>query len=104
MHTSGDPDGEVKPIAMMSKKTIEAGLKNKKLVISTLRPSLKHKQKLLEVKADKYYPEDYKNIADTIVKLIDLIEDGKVTEAQQGQKLLLPLMHANEVNTVEFVL
>jgi hypothetical protein len=103
MHTSGDPDGEVKPIAMMSKKTIEAGLKNKKVVISTLRPALKHKQKLLEIKANKYYPEDYNNIAETMVKLIDLIEDGKIAEAQKGQRELLPLMHANEVNTIEFI-
>jgi hypothetical protein len=103
MHTSGDPDGEVKPVAMMSKKAIEAGLKTKKTVISTLRPALKHKEKLLEIKADKYYPEDYKKNAATIVKLIDLIEDGKVSEAQQGQKELLPRMHANEVNTIEFI-
>ena len=103
MHTSGDPDGEVKPVAMMSKKAIEAGLKTKKTVISTLRPALKHKEKLLEIKADKYYPQDYKKITATIVKLIDLIEDGKVSEAQQGQKELLPLMHANEVNTIEFI-
>jgi len=103
MHTSGDPDGEVKPVAMMSKKTLEAGLATKKTVISTLRPALKHKEKLLEIKANKYYPEDYKNITATIVKLIDLIEDGKVSEAQQGQKALLPLMHANEVNTIEFI-
>ena len=103
MHTSGDPDGEVKPVAMMSKKAIEAGLANKKTVISTLRPALKHKEKLLEIKADKYYPEDYKKITATIVQLIDLIEDGKVSEAQKGQKALLPLMHANEVNTIEFI-
>lgn len=103
MHTSGDPDGEVKPVAMMSKKAIEAGLATKKTVISTLRPALKHKEKLLEIKADKYYPEDYKNITATIVKLIDLIEDGKVSEAQKGQKELLPRMHANEVNTIEFI-
>lgn len=103
MHTSGSPDGEVKPIAMAAKKTIEAGLATKKSVITTLRPSLKHKEKLLEIKADKYYPEDYKTIAATIVSLIDLIEDGKVAEAQKGQKALLPLMHKNEVDTIEFI-
>jgi len=103
MHISGDPDGEVKPIAMASKKTIEAGLATKKLVITTLRPSLKHKAKLLEIKADKYYPENYTGIAATIVELIDLIEDGKVTEAQLGQKELLVRMHANEVETIEFI-
>ena len=103
MHTSGDPDGEVKPVAMASKKTIEAGLATKKSVITTLRPALKHKEKLLEIKADKYYPENYKAVAATIVELIDLIEDGKVTEAQLGQKALLPRMHANEVETIEFI-
>jgi hypothetical protein len=103
MHTSGDPDGEVKPIAMASKKTIEAGLATKKAVITTLRPTLKHKEKLLEIKANKYYPEDYKNITTTIVKLIDLIEDGKIAEAQKGQKELLPRMHSNEVDTIEFI-
>lgn len=103
MHTSGDPDGEVKPVAMASKKTIEAGLATKKSVITTLRPALKHKEKLLEIKADKYYPENYKAVAATIVELIDLIEDGKVTEAQLGQKELLLRMHANEVETIEFI-
>jgi hypothetical protein len=103
MHTSGDPDDEVKPVAMMSKKTLEAGLKTKKTVISTLRPALKHKEKLLEIKADKYYPADYKNITATIVKLIGLIEEGKVSVAQQDQKELLLRMHANEVNTIEFI-
>ena len=102
-HTSGNPDGEVKPIAMAAKKTIEAGLATKKSVITTLRPALKHKEKLLEIKADKYYPEDYNTIAATIVSLIDLIEDGKVAEAQKGQKALLPLMHKNEVDTIEFI-
>ncbi len=103
MHTSGDPDGEVKPVAMASKKTIEAGLATKKAVITTLRPALKHKEKLLEIKADKYYPENYNAVAATIVELIGLIEDGKITEAQLGQKALLPRMHANEVETIEFI-
>jgi hypothetical protein len=103
MHTSGKPDGEVKPVAMASKKTLEAGLATKKIVISTLRQALKHKEKLLEIKADKYYPEDYKKVTATIVKLIDLIEDGKVPEAQKGQKELLPRMHSNEVETIEFI-
>lgn len=103
MHTSGDPDGEVKPVAMAAKKTLEAGLATKKLVIKTLRPALKHKEKLLEIKADKYYPENYKAVTATIVELIDLLEDGKVTEAQLGQKELLPRMHANEVETIEFI-
>lgn len=103
MHTSGDPDGVVKPVAIMSKKTLEAGLATKKKVISTLRPSLKHKQKLLEIKADKYYPEHYLANAAGIVRLIDLIEDGKINEAQLEQKNLLRLMHANEVETIEFI-
>jgi hypothetical protein len=103
MHTSGKRDGEVKPVAIASKKTIEAGLATKKIVIRTLRPALKHKEKLLEIKANKYYPEDYTNIAATIIKLIDLIEDGKIAEAQKGQKELLPSMHSNEVNTIEFI-
>ena len=85
MHTSGSPDGEVKPIAMAAKKTIEAGLATKKSVITTLRPSLKHKEKLVDMKADKYYTDVYKTVAATIVSLIDLIEDGKVAEAQKGQ-------------------
>lgn len=103
MHTSGDPDGIVKPVAIMSKKTIEAGLATKKKVISTLRPSLKHKEKLLEIKADKYYPEHYAANAADIVRLIDLIEDGKINEAQLEQKSLLVRMHQNEVETIEFI-
>lgn len=103
MHTSGDPDSKVKPVAMGSKKTIEAGLRTKKLVINTLRPALKHKEKLEEIKADKYYPEDFNKITEAIVKLIDLIESGKMTEAKLGQKELLPLMHANEVETIEYI-
>jgi hypothetical protein len=94
MHTSGKRDGEVKPIAIASKKTLEAGLATKKIVINTLRPALKHKEKLLEIKANIYYPEDY---------IIDLVEDGKIAEARQGQKELLPSMHSNEVNTIEFI-
>lgn len=102
-HTSGDPDGEVKPVAMASKKTLEAGLATKKLVINTLRPALKHKEKLEEIKADKYYPENYNKNTAAIVKLIDLIESGKMAEAKLGQKELLPLMHANEVETIEYI-
>ena len=74
MHTSGDPDGEVKSVAMTSKKTLEAGLQTKKTVINTLRPSLKHKQKLEDIRADRYFPENYKANAAKIVELIDLIE------------------------------
>jgi hypothetical protein len=103
MHTSGKPDGEVKPVAIASKKTLGAGLATKKNVITILRPTLKHKEKLIEIKAEKYYPEDYRHITATIVKLIDLIEDGKIVEAQIGQKELLTRMHSHEVNTIEFI-
>ena len=103
MHTSGDPDGEVKPVAMTAQKTLEAGVKTKKLVIQTLRKSLKHKEKLIEIKADKYYPEQYQANANRIIELIDLIEDGKVGEAELGQKELLPQMHKTEVDTIEYI-
>jgi len=103
MHTSGDPDGEVKPVAMTAQKTLEAGINTKKIVIRTLRKSLKHKEKLEEIKADKYFPEQYAANSARIIELIDLIEDGKIGEAEVGQKELLPLMHKNEVDTIEFI-
>jgi hypothetical protein len=103
MHTSGDPDGEVKPVAMTAQKTLEAGIETKKIVIRTLRKSLKHKEKLEEIKADKYYPEQYQANSAAIVELIDLIEDGKIGEAELGQQELLPKMHKNEVDTIEFI-
>jgi hypothetical protein len=103
MHTSGDPDGEVKPVAIASKIALETGLATKKRVINTLRPSLKHKEKLLEIRANQYYPKNYQVIETKIEELIDLIEDGKIADAQLGQKALLPSMYANEVETIEFI-
>lgn len=103
MHTSGDSDGIVKPVAMASQKALEAGLRTKKTVIITLQPSLEHKAKLLRIRADQYYPENYQVIEKKIVELIDLIEDGENAEALRAQQLLLPLMHSNEVETIEFI-
>jgi len=103
MHTSGEPDGVVKTVAMTSIKTLEAGLDTKRNILKLLKPSLDHRQVLLEIKADQFFPTDFAGLEQTLRQLIDLMEDSQTIKVTKGQKQLLTRMHQVEVNTIEYI-
>lgn len=102
MNTDGDPTVEVKITALVATRTLDAGLKTKKQVHKTLYDALAHRDVLFAVKADQYFPSDFLEIKMTLAGLINLLEDGKVVDAQQGEKALLKNMRILEVKTIEF--
>lgn len=103
MHTSGEPDGVVKTEAMTSIKTLDAGLETKKNILKLLKPTLAHRNKLLQIKADQYFPTDFAGLEQTLREMIDLMEDSQTVEVTKQQKLLLARMHQVEVNTIEYI-
>lgn len=103
MHTSGEPDGKVKTVAMTSIKTLEAGLDTKRNILTLLKPTLDHRSVLLKIQADQFFPTDFAGLEQTLRELIDLMEDSQTVKVTKGQKALLARMHQVEVNTIEYI-
>jgi len=103
MHTSGEPDGRVKTVAMTSVKTLDAGLDTKRNILKLLKPTLDHRAVLLKIKADQYFPTDFAGLEQTLRELINQMEDSQTIKVTKGQQELLPRMHQVEVNTIEYI-
>lgn len=103
MHTSGDPDGVVKTVAMTSVKTLDAGLETKRNILKQLKPTLDHRAVLMKIKADQFFPTDFAGLEQKLREMIDLMEDSQTIEADKRQKELLARMHQVEVNTIEYI-
>jgi len=102
MHTGGEPQGEVKVVAALSIRTVDAGLQTKRQVNKTLYDALAHRDVLFEIKANQFFPTDFEALEVHLKELIDLIESGKVMEAQKGDKELRKNMRILEVKTIEY--
>ncbi|WP_419811541.1 hypothetical protein [Bacterioplanoides sp.] len=103
MHISGDPDGPVKTAAMRSIKTLEAGLQTKQQILTRLKPTLDHRAVLLNIRADDFFPTDFAGLEQSLLELIDLMEDNRIAEVTKEQQQLLARMHQVEVNTIEYI-
>ncbi|NQY89311.1 MAG: hypothetical protein HRT51_16495 [Colwellia sp.] len=67
---------------------------------STLAKTFTQKKLLQNINAPQIYANDYKKINSRIDDLVEYIDDGKVSKAQEKQPELLADMHALEVRTV----
>ena len=67
---------------------------------STLTETFAHKKLLKEIGAPEVYAKDYKKVSRQIDVLVEYIDDGKVSKAQEKQPKLLADMHVLEVRTV----
>ncbi|MBL4822198.1 MAG: hypothetical protein JKX90_01560 [Colwellia sp.] len=67
---------------------------------STLAKTFTQQQLLKNIGAPQIYGNDYKKINSRIDDLVEYIDDGKVSKAQEKQPELLADMHALEVRTV----
>lgn len=67
---------------------------------STLAETFSQKTVLKNISADEVYADDYEDINDRIDDLVEYIDEGKVSKAQDKQPKLLSDMRALEVRTV----
>ncbi len=67
---------------------------------STLAKTFAQKELLKSIGTPKVYAKDYKKINERIDDLVEYIDDGEVSEAQEKQPKLLADMQALEVRTV----
>ncbi len=67
---------------------------------STLAATFTQQALLKDIGAAKIYAKDYKNINERINELVEYIDEGKVSKAQEKQPNLLVDMQALEVRTV----
>lgn len=69
---------------------------------STLAETFAQRTLLKEINAPKVYAKDYRKISDRVDDLVEYIDEGKVSKAQDKQPKLLIDMHALEVRTVRY--
>jgi hypothetical protein len=95
-----EQDSEIKLNAQRSIEWVEAGLRNKKMVLEYLSASLANRKVLIDIKADKHFPDDFKKITAQQIKLIKQIEQRQEVKAQKDEKALIVSMQALEVATI----
>ena len=91
---------KVKRQAQLSIELIEAGLRNKKMVKEYLPASLANRQVLSKLNAAKYFPQAAKDIDNSHIELIKLIEQREEIKAQKNEQTLLRAMRNLEVATL----
>ncbi len=101
-YQSKDDEKDTKIKTQLSIEYVDSGMRNKKVVLDTLKKSLKNRKILLELKSNKHFPEKFKEIQQQHLVLIQLIEQRKLDEALKGEKELLTNMRKIEVRTIDF--
>jgi len=92
---------QIKRAAALSQEYIAAGLRNKKIVIDTLSPMLKHKALLDNLKANETLPTRYASALSDMKRLIQLVEQQNIDEALSQQRPLLIQLKSLEVQAVD---
>jgi hypothetical protein len=69
---------------------------------TTLAESFAHRDFLISIAAPKIYSKTYKKLSNRVDDLVEYIDDGKVSKAQEKQPKLLADMHSLEVLTVRY--
>ena len=69
---------------------------------TTLAESFAHRDFLMSIAAPKIYSKTYKKLSNRVDDLVEYIDDGKVSKAQEKQPKLLADMHSLEVLTVRY--
>lgn len=100
LYNQKEPTSEIRLHAQLTVEWVEAGLRNKKMVREYLSASLANRDVLLNLKANEYFPESFKEIEDKHLALIKQVEQRKEVQAQQDEKELLKTMDELEVRTI----
>jgi hypothetical protein len=69
---------------------------------TTLAESFAHRDFLISIGAPKVYSKTYKKLSKRVDDLVEYIDDGKVSKAQEKQPSLLADMHSLEVLTLRY--
>ncbi len=97
-----DSDDTIKELTQLSIEYINSGLRNKKVVKDTLKNSLKHRQLLLTLKANKHFPQAFNTVEEHFLELVKSIEQRKLDAALTAQRDVLKEMDSLEVKTIGF--
>lgn len=97
-----DSEDDIKEQTQLSIEYIDSGLRNKKVVKDTLKKSLKHRQLLITLKANKHFPQEFSVIEEHFLDLVKSIEQRKLDAALTAQRDVLKEMSALEVKTIGF--
>ncbi len=96
-----DDARDTKLKSQLSIEYIDSGMRNKKVVLDTLKKSLANLQVLKDLKANKHLPKEFGELKKQQIILINLIEQRKLDEALKGEKNLLSNMRKVEVRTID---
>ena len=96
-----DEELDAKLKTQLSIEYIDSGMRNKKVVLDTLKKSLNNRQILKDLKVNKHFPNEFNELRNQHIVLINLIEQRKLDEALKGEKDLLSNMRKVEVKTID---
>ena len=96
-----DNERDTRLKSQLSIEYIGSGIRNKKVVLDTLKKSLKNFQILKDLKANKHFPKEFSELKQQHISLINLIEQRKLDEALKSEKSLLSNMRKVEVKTID---
>ncbi len=97
-----EDDNTIKLQTQLSIEYIESGMRNKKVVKGTLKKSLKNRQLLLTLKANKHFAQDFNDVEEGFLNLVRSIEQRKLDAAQTQEREVLVKMRALEIKTIGF--
>lgn len=92
---------EIRLNAHLSMEFVNAGLRNKKLVLEHLPKSLKHRQALKDLNASEHQPILAASVEKQYLGVVNLIEMQKMDDVKKAQKMLLKAMHQLEVKVID---
>jgi hypothetical protein len=93
---------EAKLNAYLSTEYVNAGLRNKKVAKDTLNKSLNSRDVLIQLSAQKHFPERFKKLELKQIEIIRLIEQQDINGAKDAQKTLIKDMRELEVKAIDY--
>ncbi len=102
IYTEKGSSADIKKHAQTTIEYVNSGIRNKKVVIDTLKKSLKHRLILLDLDAQNHFPILFKEVESKHIDLIKLIEQREIDNALAQERNLLKDMRKLEIKTIGF--
>ncbi len=102
LYKNKEGSNEIKSLTQLTIEYVNSGLRNKKIVLDTLKASIKHRKILIALKAKQHLPKEFKKVESAHLELIKLIEQRELDEALKEETSLLKSMRQLEVKTIGF--
>jgi hypothetical protein len=102
LYAKNPKDKEAKLNAQLVIEYLNAGSRNKKMVKDILKKSLKTRKVLIELKADKNFPEQFNALEQQQITIIKTIEQQDAEGAKNAEKALLKEMRMLEVRAIDY--